>query len=88
MNNCYSGKIHPTQKPVRLYCWLLDKYAKAGDRILDTHCGSASSLVACQRLGFEYTGFEINEDYYRTAAARLEEEKNQVNMFELLAEEN
>ncbi len=88
MNNCYSGKIHPTQKPVRLYCWLLDKYAKEGDRILDTHCGSASSLVACQRLGFEYTGFEINEDYYRTAAARLEEEKNQVNMFELLAEEN
>ena len=86
MNNCYSGKIHPTQKPVQLYCWLLDKYAKEGDRILDTHVGSASSLVACQRMGFEYTGFEIDEFYYREAAARLEKEKNQINVFELLQE--
>ena len=78
------GKIHPTQKPVELYCWLLNKYAKHGDKILDTHVGSASSLIACHKLGFEYTGFEINEEYYKMATERLETEKNQVNIFELI----
>ncbi len=87
MNNCYHGKIHPTQKPVELYLWLLNKYAQPGDKILDTHAGSASSLVACRRMGFEYTGFEINEDYYATARARLQAEENQVNMYDILAEE-
>lgn len=83
MNNCYSGKIHPTQKPVRLYCWLLEKYAKAGYRILDTHAGSASSLVACRRMGYEYTGFEIDLDYYRAANERLQAELNQISIFDL-----
>ncbi len=77
-------RFHPTQKPVELYCWLLNKYAKQGDKILDTHVGSASSLIACHKLGFEYTGFEINKDYYKRAMERLETEKNQVNVFDLI----
>ena len=73
-------RIHPTQKPVALYKWLLGKYAKAGDKILDTHVGSASSLIACYDLGFSYTGFEINEHYYNLACKRLAEEQAQVRM--------
>lgn len=77
-------RFHPTQKPVKLYSWILSRYAKEGDRILDTHVGSASSLIACHRAGLEYTGFEIDPEYYRSACERLEAEKNQVNIFELL----
>lgn len=84
MNNCLSGKIHPTQKPVELYIWVLRRCAKKGDKILDTHVGSASSLIACHRMGFEYTGFEIDPDYYREAKERLDAERNQVNIFDLL----
>lgn len=83
MNNCYAGKIHPTQKPIQLYSWLLNKYAKEGYRILDTHVGSASSLIACHRMGLEYTGFEIDPDYYKAASERLQEEKNQLSIFDL-----
>jgi len=64
-------RIHPTQKPVKLYRWLLKNYAKAGDLILDTHVGSASSLVACKELGFDYVGFEIDKDYYEAASKRV-----------------
>jgi len=64
--------IHPNQKPIALYRWLLENYAKPGDKILDTHVGSASSLIACEALGFEYVGFEIDEDYYEAAKKRLE----------------
>ena len=71
-------RIHPTQKPVALYKWLLRCYAKQGDKILDTHVGSASSLIACYDMGFDYVGFEIDEEYYRQANQRLEEEKAQV----------
>lgn len=77
-------RFHPTQKPVKLYSWILSRYAKEGDRILDTHVGSASSLIACHRAGLEYTGFEIDPEYYRNANKRLEAEKNQINIFELL----
>ena len=77
-------RIHPTQKPVKLYEWLLSNYAKPGDRILDTHVGSASSLIACHRGGFEYWGYEIDEVYYKQASERLEREKAQVNVFDLL----
>lgn len=76
-------KIHPTQKPVKLYEWLLAHYAKPGDKILDTHVGSASSLIACHNYGFEYIGFEIDPDYYKAAKERLEAVKNQVSMFVL-----
>jgi site-specific DNA-methyltransferase (adenine-specific) len=75
------NKIHPTQKPVALYKWLLTNYAKPGDKILDTHVGSASSLIACHDLGFEYLGFEIDPDYYAKAKERLEAHKAQLNLF-------
>ena len=78
------GRIHPTQKPVSLYQWILNKYAKQGDKILDTHCGSASSLIACHRAGYEAWGFEINEEYFRLAKERLEREKAQMSIFEMI----
>ena len=71
-------RIHPTQKPVALYKWILKLYANKGDKILDTHVGSASSLIACYDMGFDYVGFEIDEEYYRQATKRIEEEKAQV----------
>ena len=74
-------RMHPTQKPVALYHWLLNNYAEKGDKILDTHVGSASSLIACHDMGFEYLGFEIDKDYYRQASKRLETHKSQLNLF-------
>lgn len=73
-------RIHPTQKPVALYKWLLKNYAKAGDKILDTHVGSASSLIACYDMGFEYLGFELDPDYYKMAVERIERHKSQLNL--------
>jgi site-specific DNA-methyltransferase (adenine-specific) len=64
-------KIHPTQKPSRLYRWLLQNYAKPGDLILDTHVGSASSLIACESMGFNYVGYELDPDYYAAAQNRM-----------------
>lgn len=64
-------RIHPTQKPAVLYHWLLKNYAKPGDLILDTHVGSASSLIACESMGFEYVGYEIDPDYYAAAKNRM-----------------
>ncbi len=75
------GTFHPTQKPVALYEWILNRYAKEGDIILDTHCGSASSLVACHRLGFDYIGCELDELYYKLANERLETEMAQMKLF-------
>ena len=75
------NRIHPTQKPVALYEWLLNNYAKKGDKILDTHTGSASSLIACYNLRFDYVGFELDKDYYEQASKRLEAHKSQLNMF-------
>ena len=74
-------KIHPTQKPVKLYEWLLMNYAKQGDKILDTHVGSASSLIACHNMGFEYWGFELDEDYYKAASERLNAVKAQMKLW-------
>jgi site-specific DNA-methyltransferase (adenine-specific) len=71
-------RIHPTQKPVKLYDWLLSKYAKPGDKILDTHTGSASSLIACHQAGFEFIGFEIDADYHEKATARLDAARAQI----------
>lgn len=73
-------RFHPTQKPVALYKWILANYAKQGDTILDTHVGSASSLIACEEMGFKYVGFEIDEDYYRMAKERLNTFNAQVRM--------
>lgn len=79
-NGC-GKRFHPTEKPVKLYKWLLHHYAKPGDKILDTHAGSASSLVACEEMGFEYLGFEIDEHYYNLASDRLNKVKAQRKLF-------
>ena len=74
-------RIHPTQKPIALYTWLLQNYAKRGDKILDTHVGSASSLIACHRMGFEYWGYELDAEYHKAATERLEREKSMQPLF-------
>jgi site-specific DNA-methyltransferase (adenine-specific) len=74
-------RFHPTQKPVALYEWILNRYAKPDDKILDTHVGSASSLIACHRTGHKYVGFEIDEYYYGQAKKRLDAEEAQMNIF-------
>jgi len=66
-------RIHPTQKPVELYKWLLTKYAKNSDKILDTHLGSGSIAVACNELGFDLTASEIDKDYFNAACKRINE---------------
>ena len=73
-------RIHPTQKPVALYEWLLNMYAKRGDVVLDTHVGSGSSLIACNRLSYEYVGFEINPGYYEKAVKRIQLETQQLRL--------
>lgn len=75
------SKIHPTQKPVKLYEWLLQNYAKQGDRILDTHLGSGSSAIAAHYGGFDFVGCELDTDYYNSAKARFERETAQLAMF-------
>ncbi len=74
-------RIHPTQKPVALYEWLLKNYAKGGDRILDTHLGSGSSAIAAHNNGFDFVGMEIDKDYYEAAVKRFNSETAQVDMF-------
>ena len=81
------NRIHPTQKPVKLYEWLLNKYAKPGDTILDTHAGSASSLIACYNTNHKYVGFEIDKYYYEKAKQRLETAEAQINIFNLMEQE-
>jgi site-specific DNA-methyltransferase (adenine-specific) len=75
------GKIHPTQKPIALYKWLLKNYAKEGDKILDTHVGSASSLIACYQMNFDYIGFEIDKEYFEKAQKRIADEMAQISLF-------
>ena len=73
-------RIHPTQKPVALYQWLLKNYAKQGDKILDTHLGSGSSAIACDIMGFDFVGIEIDEDYYKAALDRFNRHKQQLTL--------
>jgi len=73
-------KIHPTQKPVKLYEWLLMNYAKEGDRILDTHLGSGSIAIACHNLGFDLVGCELDTDYFNAAKKRLEQHQSQLRI--------
>lgn len=75
-------RIHPTQKPVKLYEWLLANYAKKGDKILDTHLGSMSSVIACLNLGFEITGSELDKDYFESGIKRVKQSQQQIRMFE------
>ena len=75
------NKIHPTQKPVALYKWLLDKYSKQGDKILDTHLGSGSIAIACHDYGFELTACELDSEYYDKAIQRIKNHTNQTKLF-------
>ncbi len=74
-------RIHPTQKPVALYQWLLAQYAKPGWKILDTHLGSGSIAIACTRAGHEMLGIEIEVEYYRLACERLDAERRRLTLF-------
>ena len=74
-------RIHPTQKPVKLYEWILSNYAKEGDSILDTHLGSGSSAIAAHYAGFDFVGMELDEDYYKAACERFDKETAQKDMF-------
>lgn len=74
-------RIHPTQKPVALYKWILDKYAKQGDKILDTHGGSCSLAIACHDYGFELTCCELDVDYYNKAVERIKNHVSQLKLF-------
>ena len=75
------NKIHPTQKPVALYEWLLMNYAKEGDKILDTHLGSGSIAIACHNLGYDLTACELDTEYYDAAIKRIEKHKAQQRLF-------
>ena len=74
-------RYHPCQKPVALYKWLLTKYAKEGDRILDTHLGSGSIAIACHDLNFSLTGIELDSDYFQKAVHRIKEHQRQLRLF-------
>lgn len=74
-------RFHPTQKPVKLYEWLLINYANQGDTILDTHLGSGSIAIACHNLGYELTGYEIDKEYFEAANKRIEQHKQQIRLF-------
>jgi site-specific DNA-methyltransferase (adenine-specific) len=76
-------RIHPTQKPVALYKWILYKYAKEGDKILDTHLGSGSIAIACHDYGFELTACELDEEYYNAAIKRIKNHTAQLSIFHL-----
>jgi len=75
------GKIHPTQKPVELYEWLIMREAKEGDKILDTHLGSGSIAIACYNLGFDLTACELDKEYYEAALKRIDNHKRQQRLF-------
>lgn len=81
-HNADKGKIHPTQKPVKLYQWLYDNYSKQGQKILDTHLGSGSSAIAAYYAQMsEFVGVELDADYFSAAKARINQETKQVDMF-------
>ena len=76
-----TNRFHPTQKPVALYEWIYSRYAKEGDKILDTHMGSGSSRIAAYNMGFDYVGCEINKDYFEKEEERFKEHSAQLNLF-------
>lgn len=81
INNNDPNRQHPTQKPVKLYEWILMNYAKQGDKILDTHLGSGSIAIACHNLGFDLTACELDTEYYNNALKRLQQHQAQLQMF-------
>ena len=74
-------RIHPTQKPIRLYEWLLINYGKEGDKILDTHLGSGSIAIACHNLGYDLTAFELDTEYYEASLKRIKNHISQQRLF-------
>ena len=81
LNINWGKLIHPTQKPVKLYEWLLMQYAKEGDKILDTHLGSGSIAIACHNLKYDLTACELDAEYYDAAMKRLKDHQKQITMF-------
>ncbi len=79
-NQSIEKRFHPTQKPVALYDWLLHNYAKQGDKILDTHLGSGSSRIAADKAGLDFTGFEIDKEYFDASVKRYEQYKAQLTL--------
>ena len=75
------SRIHPTQKPVKLYQWLLNEYAETGDKILDTHLGSGSIAIACWDMGFDLRAYEIDKEYYDKACKRFEQHSKQMQLW-------
>ena len=75
------NRIHPTQKPVKLYRWMLSNYASFGDKILDTHMGSQSSRIAAHDMGFDYYGSELDKDYFEAGCKRYENHIKQLTIF-------
>lgn len=75
------NRIHPTQKPIALYKWLLKNYAKEGDKILDTHLGSGSSRIAADSMGFDFWGYELDKEYFDASCKRFDQYKAQLNLF-------
>jgi site-specific DNA-methyltransferase (adenine-specific) len=81
INSNQNGRIHVSQKPVALYKWLLHNYAKPGDKILDTHLGSGSSRIACYDMGFDFTGYELDKEYFDAQEKRFKDFTLQLKMF-------
>ena len=81
VNSTDIDRMHPTQKPIKLYDWILHNYAKEGDLILDTHLGSGSSRIAAYKGGFNFVGFEIDQEYYEKQAKRFNDFKSQLRLF-------
>jgi len=79
-NTGIDSRIHPTQKPVALYKWLLKNYAKPGQKIFDSHCGSGSILIACHDYNFDITACELDKDYYEAALKRLKQHQSQLSL--------
>jgi site-specific DNA-methyltransferase (adenine-specific) len=75
-----ANKFHPTQKPIALYKWLLQNYAKQGDKILDTHLGSGSSRIAAYEMGFDFTAFELDKEYFEAQEKRYKAHIAQLKM--------
>lgn len=75
------ARIHPTQKPVALYAWIFSRYAKTGDKILDTHLGSGSSRIAAYDAGLDFVGCEIDKDYFNAQEERFEKHTAQISLF-------
>lgn len=86
INRCallQDGTIHPTQKPVALYRWIFQHYAKPGGKILDTHLGSGSSRIAAYDAGLDFTGYEIDRDYFEKQEERFKAYTAQMNLFQM-----